>query len=80
MVAEFEQQVNALQLGEVSQPFESRFGWHIVQVQERRTEDFSTEMRENSARAEIRKRKATEELENWLRELRSQAYVDIKVR
>jgi len=80
MVAEFEQQMNALNVGDVSQPFESRFGWHIVEVLERRTEDFSTEMRENSARAEIRKRKAAEELENWLRELRSQAYVDIKAR
>lgn len=78
MVAEFEQQMNALATGEVSQPFESRFGWHIVEVQERRTEDFSSEMRENAARNEIRKRKASEELQNWLRELRSEAYVDIK--
>jgi len=80
MVPEFEQRMMSLAVGEISQPFESRFGWHIVEVQERRTEDFSTEMRENTARNEIRKRKASEELENWLRELRSEAYVDIKVR
>lgn len=80
MVAEFEEQMNALNPGEISAPFESRFGWHIVQVEERRTEDFSTEMRENSARAEIRKRKASEVLQNWLRELRSEAYIDIKAR
>jgi len=80
MVPEFEQRVNALGVGEVSEPFESRFGWHIVQVQERRTEDFSAEMRENAARIEIRERKASEELQNWLRELRSEAYVDIKAR
>lgn len=80
MVAEFEQVMNGLSVGEVSQPFESRFGWHIVEVEERRTADFSTEMRENAARNEIRKRKAAEELENWLRELRSEAYIDIKAR
>lgn len=80
MVAEFEQVMNELGVGEISQPFESRFGWHIVEVEERRTADFSTEMRENTARTEIRKRKSTEELANWLRELRSEAYVDIKAR
>ena len=80
MVPEFEQQMNSLAVGQVSAPFESRFGWHIVEVEERRTEDFSSEMRENAARTEIRKRKASEELQNWLRELRSEAYVDIKAR
>ena len=80
MVPEFEQQMNNLPVGQVSTPFESRFGWHIVEVEERRTEDFSSEMRENAARTEIRKRKASEELQNWLRELRSEAYVDIKAR
>jgi len=80
MVPEFEQQMNILPVGKVSTPFESRFGWHIVEVEERRTEDFSSEMRENAARTEIRKRKASEELQNWLRELRSEAYVDIKAR
>lgn len=80
MVPEFEQQMNSLAVGQVSAPFESRFGWHIVEVEERRTEDFSSEMRENAARTEIRKRKASEELQNWLRELRSEAYVDIKGR
>ena len=80
MVPEFEQQMNRLGVGEVSAPFESRFGWHIVEVTERRTEDFTSEMRENAARIEIRKRKSSEELQNWLRELRSEAYVDIKAR
>ena len=80
MVVEFEQQMDKLAINEVSEPFESRFGWHIVQVQERRQQDFTTEMRENQARAEIRKRKYDEALSNWLRELRSEAYVDIKVK
>ncbi len=80
MVVEFEQQMDKLAINEVSEPFESRFGWHIVQVQERRKQDFTTEMRENQARSEIRKRKYDEALSNWLRELRSEAYVDIKVK
>lgn len=80
MVPEFEQKMNSLAVGQVSTPFESRFGWHIVEVTERRTEDFTSEMRENAARIEIRKRKSSEELQNWLRELRSEAYVDIKAR
>lgn len=80
MVVEFEQQMDKLAINEVSEPFESRFGWHIVQVQERRQQDFTTEMRENQARSEIRKRKYDEALSNWLRELRSEAYVDIKVK
>ena len=80
MVVEFEQQMDKLAINEVSEPFESRFGWHIVQVQERRQQDFTTEMRENQARSEIRKRKYDEALSTWLRELRSEAYVDIKVK
>jgi len=79
MVVEFEQQMDKLAIGETSKPFESRFGWHIVQVEERRTQDFSSEMRDNQARTEIRKRKYEEALANWLRELRSEAYTDIKV-
>lgn len=78
MVAEFEQQMDKLGINEVSLPFESRFGWHIVQVQERRQQDFSTEMRENKARTEIRKRKYDEALSVWLREQRSEAYIDVK--
>ena len=80
MVAEFEQKVDSMQIGEVSLPFETRFGWHILQVEERRTEDFTEEMRINRARTEIRKRKYNEELGNWIRELRSGAYIDIKER
>ena len=78
MVAEFEQQMDKLGINEVSLPFESRFGWHIVQVQERRQQDFSTEMRENKARTEIRKGKYDEALSVWLREQRSEAYIDVK--
>jgi len=78
MVPEFEQVMNATAKGQISAPFESRFGWHILRVEDHRTQDFSEEMRENSARNAIRKRKYSEEFDNWLREIRSEAYVERK--
>ena len=78
MVPEFEEVMNNTPKGAVSTPFESRFGWHILTVLDSRTEDLGEEMQENRARAAIQKRKFNEELSTWLRELRSQAYVDIK--
>ncbi|WP_286239844.1 peptidylprolyl isomerase [Neptuniibacter halophilus] len=78
MVPEFEQVMNSTAVGQVSSPFESRFGWHIVKVMDSRTQDLGDEMQESRAREAIRKRKFNEELINWLREIRSQAYVDIK--
>lgn len=78
MVPEFEQVMNNTAIGQVSTPFKSRFGWHILTVLDKRTEDLGEKMQENRARAAIQKRKFNEELTNWLREIRSQAYVDIK--
>ncbi|NVK39865.1 MAG: peptidylprolyl isomerase [Oceanospirillaceae bacterium] len=78
MVPEFEQVMNNTATGEVSDPFESRFGWHILWVRDRRTQDMSGEMRESNARFSIRQRKYNEELTSWLREIRSQAYVELK--
>lgn len=78
MVPEFEQVMNNTAIGQVSTPFESRFGWHILTVLDKRTEDLGEKMQESRARAAIQKRKFNEELTNWLREIRSQAYVDIK--
>lgn len=78
MVPEFEQAMDETAVGSISQPFLSRFGWHILQVEERRTQDFADEMRESTARNAIRKRKYNEELDNWLREIRAQAYIERK--
>lgn len=78
MVPEFEQVMVNTPVGEYSEPFESRFGWHILWVRDRRTQDMSNEMMENMARNTISQRKFNEELDNWLRELRSQAYVEIR--
>jgi peptidyl-prolyl cis-trans isomerase SurA len=78
MVPEFEQVMTSTSIDEVSAPFESRFGWHILEVQDRRTQDMGDKVMESQAKATIRKRKFTEELGNWIREIRSAAYVEIK--
>lgn len=78
MVPQFEQTMNATPIGELSEPFRTRFGWHILQVEDRRTQDVGDKVIENQARNSIRQRRFNEELENWLRELHSQAYIEIK--
>lgn len=78
-VPAFEEQMNRLSLGEVSQPFQSQFGWHIVQVLERRKHDNTTEVLRTKARNIIRERKAAEETELYLRRLRDEAYVEIRL-
>nr|WP_067298929.1 peptidylprolyl isomerase [Marinobacterium profundum] len=79
MVPEFEQVMKNTPNGQISTPFESRFGWHILWVRDRRTQDMGDEMRENRARFSIRQRKFNEELTTWLREIRAQAYVELKI-
>ena len=78
MVPEFEQVMNRTPVNQISQPFESRFGWHILQVEDRRQQDMSDQILENQARSLLTKRKFNEELANWLREIRSEAYVEVK--
>jgi peptidyl-prolyl cis-trans isomerase SurA len=79
MVPEFEQVMNNTPKGEISEPFQSRFGWHILQVLDYRTQDVGDKMLESQARNSIRQRKFAEELNNWLREIRSQAYIERKI-
>jgi peptidyl-prolyl cis-trans isomerase SurA len=76
---EFEQAVNALKPGQLSAPFRSSFGWHVVKVLERRTRDATDETRRARARAAIQNRKAAEEYDMWLRRLRAEAYVEIRL-
>ncbi len=78
MVPRFEEEMNKLQPGEISQPFRTRFGWHIVQVMSRRKHDDSEQFIRNQARMVIGKRKAEEAAQNWLRRLRSEAYVEYR--
>lgn len=79
LVPEFEQAMNALRPGEVSTPFESEFGWHIVEVLERRDYDSTEEVHRAQARETIRKRKLEEAMESWMQELRDEAYVEYRL-
>lgn len=78
MVPEFEQAETKLQPGQVSEPFKTSFGWHIVQVLERRTQDTADELLRLKARESIQRRKAEEATDAWLRRLRDEAYVELK--
>jgi peptidyl-prolyl cis-trans isomerase SurA len=77
VVPEFEQQMKQLQTNEISAPFKTQYGWHIVQVLERRMHDSSGDIKRSQAREAIFRRKATEESQLFLRRLRDEAYVEI---
>lgn len=78
-VPEFERVMDELAPGEISEPFQSRFGWHIIQVVDRRQHDSTTEMRRARATEAIRERKSEEALQTWLRRLRDEAYIDLRL-
>jgi peptidyl-prolyl cis-trans isomerase SurA len=75
----FEKTMNALATDEVSQPVLTAFGWHIIQVLDRRKQDMSEQSARFKARQEIRARKAEEAYADWLRELRDRAYVELRL-
>lgn len=79
LVPEFEKEMSRLQPGEVSPPFESRFGWHIVQVLERRERDSTEEFRRAEAREQVRQRKIQEESATWMRRMRDESYVEYRL-
>jgi peptidyl-prolyl cis-trans isomerase SurA len=78
MVPEFEQMAANTDVGKVSPPFRSQFGWHILQVLERREQDMSEQILRQQAQMILRKRQFQDELPRWLKELRDNAYVQIK--
>ncbi len=78
-VPEFEKAMNELQPGEISPPVRTPFGFHLIQVLERRTQDMTKEAARLKARQEIRARKSEEAYEEWLRELRDRAYVEYRL-
>ena len=78
-VKEFEDVANKTAIGEVSAPFRTQFGWHILEVLGRRTYDNTEDLREGSCVNRIRNSKLASETELWVRRLRDEAYVEIRI-
>ncbi|MGI4849751.1 MAG: peptidylprolyl isomerase [Janthinobacterium lividum] len=77
-VPEFERAMDGLQIGQVSDPVETPFGFHLIKVLERKTDDVSKERQRLAARQVIRERKQAEAVEDWLRQVRDRAYVEYR--
>ncbi|MFI8609724.1 molecular chaperone SurA [Pseudomonas sp. AOB-7] len=79
LVPEFRQVMSETASGELSKPFQTQFGWHVLQVMGRRATDSSAQFREQQAANLLRNRKYDEELQAWLRQIRDEAYVETKL-
>ena len=78
-VPDFERAMNALAVNDISAPVRSPFGWHLIQVLERRKQDVTQERRREQARQSLRQRKSDEQFEEFVRQLRDRTYVEYKV-
>jgi len=78
-VPDFERAMDALKIGEVSQPVKSPFGWHLIQVIERRAAGLTQERRRMQARQAIKERKSDDAYQDWLRQLRDRTYVEMRL-
>jgi len=78
-VGEFEDTLNSLEIGELSEPFKSPFGWHIVEVLERRVHDTTDDIQRQRATMAIRESKVAEETELWLRQIRDESFVEYRM-
>jgi peptidyl-prolyl cis-trans isomerase SurA len=79
VVPQFEEEMRRLEPGQLSKPFRTNFGWHIVQVTERRQVDSGDERARQQAMQSIRERKAEEGMELYLRRLREESHVEIRL-
>lgn len=79
MVPAFDAAMAEAEEGEISEPFKSRFGWHILQVEDRREQDMSEMVLRNQAANMLRSRRFDEELQTWLAEIREEAYIEVKL-
>lgn len=77
-VPPFEEAMNKLKINEISQPVHTTFGWHLIQVTGRRTQDITADRRRDQARMALRQRKSDEMFQDWLRQTRDRTYVEIK--
>jgi peptidyl-prolyl cis-trans isomerase SurA len=78
-VGPFEQALSATELNQISPVFQSEFGFHFLEVTGRRTEDFSETFKRNQAANFLRNRSFDEEVDTWIREIREDAFVEIKI-
>ena len=78
-VPDFEKAMDALPINQISQPVQSPFGFHLIQVLERRTENVTDERQRLAARQVLRERKADEAYQDWVRQIRDRAYVEFRV-
>jgi peptidyl-prolyl cis-trans isomerase SurA len=78
-VPEFERAMNALKPGEISPPVKTPFGWHLIQLFERRTEDMSKERQRLGARQALRERKSEEAYQEWVRQIRDRASIELRL-
>jgi peptidyl-prolyl cis-trans isomerase SurA len=78
-VPDFERAMNQLQPGEISQPIQSPFGFHLIEVLERRVQDVSADRQRAAARQVLRERKMDEAYQDWLRQARDRAYVELRI-
>ena len=78
MVPEFDEKMKSTEAGKVTEPFQTQFGWHILQVTETRQQDMTKEYQERMARQLLGERQFDAELDSWIREIRNNAFVDIK--
>ena len=78
-VPQFAQVMSQSDIGEVSEPFESEFGWHILLLEGRREQDMSDEARRNMAMDLLFRRRFEEERQEWLKEIRDEAFVELRL-
>jgi peptidyl-prolyl cis-trans isomerase SurA len=79
LVKPFQETMNKLPIGKLSEPVQTQFGWHIIEVLERKDRDNTSEYKRNKAREIIRRRKIEEEKVLWLRRIRDEAYVEVRL-
>ena len=75
----FEDAVNKLAINQVSSPVRTSFGWHLIQVLGRRKQDISADRERNQAQLAIRQRKSDEAFQDWVRQARDRAYVEVRL-
>ncbi len=80
MVPAFREKMLKAKENVVVPPFRTQFGWHVMQVKGVRDQDVTVEVKRNRVKEIIRQRRYEEELQSWLRELRDQAFVEIKLK